>query len=58
MGCVHDYPTPRPSRVPICPVCGTDCGTVYLDLNSNVIGCDNCVLELDAEEWLMEEEDE
>ena len=53
---VKDYPSPPERTQPICPVCQQECGTVYLDRNGNVLGCDNCILELDAYEWLDERE--
>lgn len=51
---VHDYPSPPERPQPICPVCYQECYTVYL-VNGEVVGCDNCVMELNAYEWLDEE---
>lgn len=54
---VHDYPGPPPEKpVPVCPVCGMECETLYLDMNRNRIGCENCINAVDAYEW--EEQDE
>ena len=54
---VHDYPTPQEKPQPVCPVCYQECYTVYL-VNGEVVGCDNCVLELNAYEWLDERNEE
>ena len=41
---------------PVCPVCGKECVTIYLDDGClNVIGCDNCIRKMDACEWQEEE---
>lgn len=34
--------------IPICPVCGEECDTLYRDNFGNVVGCDNCVTNSDA----------
>lgn len=53
---VHDYPGPPPEDpMPVCPFCGEECETVYLDVNHNVIGCNNCIQEKNAYEWRMEQ---
>ena len=38
--------------IPICPVCGEECDTVYLDIDDEVIGCDQCITLEDAYEQL------
>lgn len=53
---VHDYPGPPPEKpVPVCPVCGNECETVYIDQNGNVVCCDVCIEKefwvRDAWEW-------
>ena len=48
---VNDYPDPPGFCNPVCPVCGEECERIFMDLNHNPIGCDNCVIEQDAMEW-------
>ena len=43
---------------PVCPVCGFDCETLYLSVNGEVLGCDNCIETKDAREWWEEHEEE
>ena len=54
---VHDYPSPPEPPTPYCPVCGEECYTIYLR-GAEVIGCDKCLLEVNAYEWLDEEMEE
>lgn len=42
--------------IPICPVCGKECDTVYLDENRDVAGCDRCIRLKDAYEYLALED--
>ena len=42
--------------IPICPVCGEECDTVYLDIDDEAVGCDQCVTLEDAYDYLYEEE--
>lgn len=36
---------------PICPICGEECETIYKDAQlGNIIGCDECVDALSADE--------
>ena len=42
--------------IPICPVCGKECDTVYLDENRDVTGCDRCIRLKDAYEYLALED--
>ena len=42
--------------VPICPVCGEECSWIYKQ-GGEVIGCNNCVEEIEAWNWLLEEEE-
>ena len=48
------YDIPEPSLdppeppEPRCPVCGQFCGTIYKDINNQIIGCDECVSDHDA----------
>ena len=41
---------------PVCPVCGAECDTVYLDMNDEIVGCDRCINMEDAYEYLYDEE--
>lgn len=41
--------------IPICPVCGKECDTVYLDMDRDIAGCDCCINLVDAYEYLYEE---
>lgn len=52
---VRDYPTPPENdRVPVCPVCGQDCRTIYRAHDFTVVGCDQCIDSLDAYMWMDE----
>lgn len=44
---------PKEPEQPICPECGEECEVIYL-VNGNVVGCDNCVTEKDAYDWMDE----
>lgn len=46
------YPTE--AKWPVCPVCGEECEKIFKDAWGNILGCDNCVEELDAWEVLNE----
>ena len=54
---VHDYPSPPEVDQPVCPVCGGEAYRVFLR-NGEVVGCDLCLLEIDAYEWLQEEKED
>ena len=43
-------------RVPICPVCGEECSWVFVS-DGDVVGCDNCVEQVEAWDWLNDEEE-
>ena len=52
-------PEPRiepPEVEPVlCPVCGAECGTIYLQaITGTPFGCDECLRAEDAREWLRE----
>ena len=47
---------PEGKSPPVCPVCGEPCETVYTDVNSEVCGCDNCVLSYDAGEYFDDDD--
>ncbi len=39
------------SKVPLepaCPVCGRECMTIYRDRDGEIVGCDDCIREIDA----------
>ena len=42
---------PEQESLPVCPVCGEECETIYTDINSEVCGCNNCILSYDACEY-------
>lgn len=50
---------PQEGRVPHCPWCGEECDTFFKDKFGEVIGCENCVTEVDAADaaYLVEEDD-
>lgn len=58
---VMDYPGEPPVKrpVPVCPVCGQECEEVYLNLNGEVVFCNNCIdkelWKRDAYEWWEDE---
>lgn len=33
---------------PICPVCGSECDTLYRDKFGDIVGCDECISTVDA----------
>ena len=42
--------------IPVCPVCGEECDTVYMDYEGEVAGCDRCTHLANAYEYLYEGE--
>jgi len=54
---IWDYPEPPTKSNPICPLCGCECYTIFLRFGE-VIGCDECVDNEDAYEWMKEQEEE
>lgn len=48
MMAIEDY------KCPVCPICGEECDTLYLDRNREIFGCDVCVAAEDA--WEFEED--
>lgn len=49
---------PPAYKNPVCPICGQECETIYKDMaNNEVVGCDQCILAVDAYQW-QEDEDE
>lgn len=47
--------TPDETEV-ICPVCGCDCEVIYIG-EHKAIGCDCCIIKIDAYEWQAEQYD-
>ena len=38
----------------VCPVCGADCRQYYRNLDGEILGCEECVEEVSAEDYLAE----
>ena len=56
---IPDYkiePEEKNVFIPICPACGKECDTVYLDFEGEVAGCDRCIFMEDAYVYLYESE--
>lgn len=45
-------PPEKPMIEPVCPVCGAECDTFYVDKDGDVCGCDVCRTAVDAWEWV------
>ena len=44
---------------PECPICGEECEKLYrVDVSDEIIGCDKCIVTVDAYEWMEEEKEE
>lgn len=41
-------PDGRKERYPICPCCGEECDTAFVDQFGDVVGCENCMMEHEA----------
>ena len=37
-----------------CPVCGSECNLFYQNEDNEIVGCENCVHEIDAWEYSQE----
>lgn len=48
--------SPPEYAVPICPVCGEECDTLYVDKDGTIFGCDECVKTEDAWLWKWKED--
>ena len=35
-------------KEPRCPICGQDAESFYKDIDGEIVGCDNCIKEVDA----------
>ena len=38
-----------------CPVCGSECNLFYQNENNEIVGCEQCVHEIDAWEYSQEQ---
>lgn len=47
------FPPGHDDSVPICPMCGQECGTIYKTSDGEIVGCDVCLTEHDA--WDVED---
>lgn len=52
----NPFPPDEPDY-PICPVCGEECERIYKNGNE-ILGCDNCIVEVNAWEWQEEKEEQ
>ena len=43
---------------PVCPICGKECETIYMNKDKDVFGCDVCIRIQDAWEWAEEKNEE
>jgi hypothetical protein len=50
-------PNREPPPLPRCPECGTECYKLYRDSTGMIVGCENCIEELDAIDYLQGMED-
>lgn len=48
------YPDGKEPPQPICPVCGDECGTLYIN-DGQIVGCENCIETRDAWDLLVDE---
>ena len=52
---VNDYPDCQKEKPRhVCPICYQECDTLFLGNNDQVVGCDVCVKEVDADEYFSE----
>ena len=54
---MYGWEPPEPVEV-VCPICGADCRQYYRNLNGEILGCEECVEEINAEEYLAEQMEE
>lgn len=47
------YPDGKEPTYPRCPVCGSECETIYKDRDYEIVGCDVCMNTADA--WEVED---
>ena len=41
-------PDGKASEYPVCPVCGSECDTVYRQDNGEIVGCEECLHSISA----------
>lgn len=44
------YPDGKEPEGPRCPICGSECETIYRNGGHEIVGCDECISVYDAEE--------
>lgn len=42
------HPEIDEDETPICPICGAECETAFIDSNEEALGCENCITKMDA----------
>ena len=47
------YPDGKEPTYPHCPICGSECDSVYRNKELDIVGCDECITTKDA--WDTEE---
>ena len=47
---------PEQESLPMCPVCGEECETIYTDLYDEVCGCENCLTAYDSCDYFDDED--
>ena len=52
------YPDGVVPEMAKCPKCGEECDFYYIDVDGDIVGCENCISMYDAEEWLEREEED
>ena len=45
------YPRCAPTELPLCPVCGEACYTIYLRYDGEVVGCECCIDVASSTDW-------
>ena len=54
---INDHPNIRfgqnDGAIVHCPWCGEECDTFFKDKFGTIIGCENCVTEVDAYDWVQ-----
>ena len=45
------YPRNAPAALPLCPVCGEECETIYSRYDGEVVGCESCITTMFSTDW-------
>ena len=45
------YPRNAPTALPLCPVCGEECETIYKRYDGEVVGCESCIVTASSTDW-------